>query len=475
MPRFRPTPRLQWPFLLLALAACPDGKAPQQPGTGTGTGGSKQLKRQLSSLPYVNWVPVKKKDRGLSGVTRHNPDRAYRGLNLYCSLPRARARLVDMFGRQVHSWASQAGQPSPPELEWRRTWSHLDFIGWQHVKMTRSGELFVVVYLYGLLKLDWDSRVLWVAPFGAHHDIDVADNGEIYTLAAEKRQVRHQGRKLRILDDLVLILGPDGKQRRRISMLKVLRADPRTAPLLKKKLDWAAPHFANNFAAQALLAQALIKDKRRLQLTAAAYQQILTDRFAGTKRIERMLMISMLPMDPLHVNSLEILRRDVEGLGRKGDLLLSVRELDLVLVMDPRQAKIRWTFGPDVLQRQHQPSLLDSNRLLIFDNGTFARRSRVVELDPASSKIVWSYQAKDFFSPIRGGCQRLPNGNTLIVESERGRALEVAPDGALVWEFFNPDTKDPFMGRERAPIYRMTRLAPEFLARPTSAPTRLNR
>ena len=183
-------------------------------------------------------------------------------------------------------------------------------------------------------------------------------------------------------------------------------------------------------------------------------------------------MTSMLPMDPLHCNSLQILRRDVEGLGRKGDLLLSVRELDLVLILDPRQARIRWIYGPGVLQRQHQPSLLDNNRLLIFDNGTFAKRSRVVELDPAKSKIVWTYQARGFFSPIRGGCQRLPNGNTLIVESERGRALEVAPDGTLVWEFFNPDMKDPFMGRVRAPIYRMTRIAPGFLPRPTSAPTR---
>ena len=31
----------------------------------------------------------------------------------------------------------------------------------------------------------------------------------------------------------------------------------------------------------------------------------------------------------------------------------------------------------------------------------------------------------------------LDNGNTLIVESERGRVLETAPDGELLWVYNN--------------------------------------
>jgi hypothetical protein len=33
---------------------------------------------------------------------------------------------------------------------------------------------------------------------------------------------------------------------------------------------------------------------------------------------------------------------------------------------------------------------------------------------------------------------RLPNGNTLITESDNGRALEVNRGGEVVWEFYNP-------------------------------------
>ena len=37
-----------------------------------------------------------------------------------------------------------------------------------------------------------------------------------------------------------------------------------------------------------------------------------------------------------------------------------------------------------------------------------------------------------------GTSQRLPNGNTLITESENGRAFEVVPGGDIVWEYNNP-------------------------------------
>jgi hypothetical protein len=44
---------------------------------------------------------------------------------------------------------------------------------------------------------------------------------------------------------------------------------------------------------------------------------------------------------------------------------------------------------------------------------------------------------------VRGAQQRLPNGNTLITESEAGRLLEVTADGEVVWEYINPVTGRP--------------------------------
>jgi hypothetical protein len=91
-----------------------------------------------------------------------------------------------------------------------------------------------------------------------------------------------------------------------------------------------------------------------------------------------------------------------------------------------------------------------------------------VELDPVAKKIVWTYKGsppRSFFSGVRGGCHALPNGNVLVTDSERGRVFEVTRDGKMVWEFFNPDLKSPYVPDRRAPIYRMARFGTERIER----------
>ena len=78
----------------------------------------------------------------------------------------------------------------------------------------------------------------------------------------------------------------------------------------------------------------------------------------------------------------------------------------------------------------------------MFDNQGCDGKSKVVEFEPFTQEVVWSYRgdaSNDFYSELSGSCQRLGNGNTLITESNRGRAFEVTADGTMVWEFFNPN------------------------------------
>jgi hypothetical protein len=79
----------------------------------------------------------------------------------------------------------------------------------------------------------------------------------------------------------------------------------------------------------------------------------------------------------------------------------------------------------------------DQNRLKIRDN-----YSRILEIDPISQEVVWSYSGNrknSFYSKCCGMVQRLPNGNTLIIETSTGRAFEVTPNGETAWEFKNPN------------------------------------
>jgi hypothetical protein len=66
-----------------------------------------------------------------------------------------------------------------------------------------------------------------------------------------------------------------------------------------------------------------------------------------------------------------------------------------------------------------------------------------------------------FFSNFCGTAERLPNGNTLIVESDNGRAFEVTSAGAIVWEFHNPHRAGE-EGEFIARLFDLVRLPPEF-------------
>ena len=56
--------------------------------------------------------------------------------------------------------------------------------------------------------------------------------------------------------------------------------------------------------------------------------------------------------------------------------------------------------------------------------------------------------------------QRLPNRNTLITETDTGRAFEVTPEGEIVWQFLNPHRTGPD-NTYVASLFALDRIAPE--------------
>lgn len=65
-------------------------------------------------------------------------------------------------------------------------------------------------------------------------------------------------------------------------------------------------------------------------------------------------------------------------------------------------------------------------------------RAGAITLGPAQPAWTWvGAEREKFYSPFISGVQRLPNGSTLITEGVTGRLLEVASDGAVVWEWMN--------------------------------------
>ncbi len=130
-----------------------------------------------------------------------------------------------------------------------------------------------------------------------------------------------------------------------------------------------------------------------------------------------------------------------------GNILLSFRNISTVCIVDKSSGKVIWQWGPGEIAHQHDAIMLENGNILLYDNGShrlndsFLCYSRAVEVNPKTNKIEWQYVAnppQSFYSAVISGCQRLPNGNTLICEGTKGRAFEVTMDGEMVWEYTFP-------------------------------------
>jgi hypothetical protein len=373
----------------------------------------------LKSLPYVSWVPSENTIHK-SGVILYDKKLSFQGLNLYNSRDLTTAYLMDMSGNIVHSWTSRISEHD----------------GWHYVELFKNGDLLANVDEEAWIKLGWNSDVKWVSHGRYHHDVAVAENQDIYTFARKDDLVFHYGLPLPILNECIVILSPEGMVKREIPLYKIVN----------KKF-----HFGISVSIKEILSI------YRYILNVKNYKEILTQRQGG-----HFIFGEDTPFDIFHANSIEIIDRNIDGLCKKGDLMISIRQLNLIAILDINKEEIVWSWGPGVLLRQHHPTLLENGNILVFDNGeeNIRRYSRILEVDPITKHIVWEYKAHvpdDFFSPYQGGSQRLPNGNTLITNSYSGQVFEVTQDGRIVWDFYNPRIKK--RSKKRAAIYRMMRIA----------------
>jgi len=185
------------------------------------------------------------------------------------------------------------------------------------------------------------------------------------------------------------------------------------------------------------------------------------------------------------------------------NVIISSRQASFIAIV-ARDGSIAWQLGPDFTRSrelqtirqiigQHHPHIIPkglpgAGNLLVFDNGgssgyglgspiapdgqgTFARAgSRVLEINPVTLELVWSYSAARFFSNNISSAQRLANGNTLVTEGANGRIFEVTKEGNIVWEYMNPLFGGPQASNN---VYRAYRVPYEWIAqipRPKEVP-----
>lgn len=355
--------------------AHPPGRWHFDPASLAGKDGEAELARVLS-LPYMaGKAPAPSR----AGVLHHDPSLASAGLSLYVSGHGPEARLIGMEGELRHRWEYPFERAFPEKS------GDLDTAYFRRAHLSTRGELLAIFQGGGMIKLDRDSNLLWRSDLPYFNHLSVGPDGAIYAIT-KRATVRAQLRDAEtILEDSIVVLSPDGELLRRISLL---------------------------------------------------------DCFASSAWAAKLHPLPDYP-DILHTNTVELIRSSPPEAAfpyRRGDLLVSLREVNIVAFIDPRQQTVRRAWrGP--WRAQHQPVFLPTSRILLFDNKGAGDHSRVLEFDVSTHEIVWEYHGVEgdlLASPEAGSCQRLANGNTLITDSERGRAIEITPEGKRAWEFVSP-------------------------------------
>jgi len=342
---------------------------------------------------------------GPLGVRRHVKSRAFDGYTLFSPAFGYMEYLIDMNGLVVHRWPVEHSQLA---------------------ELLPNGNLLYDNYGYGLKEIRPDGTVVWSWEGPYHHDFQRLPDGDTILLI---------GRETPVIDGFY-------------------------SPGLEPKSMWTDFVIRINSSGDVIWEFSFaehVEEIRRLSGLPSPVRYVKRD---GAGREEEWA-----PSDWAHTNTIEVLPDTPLGREdsrfRRGNLLFSFRALDIIGVIDPRREEIVWAWGLGILDGQHQPTMLEDGHILVFDNGTYRNWSREIEMDPATGEIVWSYDGgSKFFSPFRSGVQRLPNGNTLVCESDAGRIFEVTREGEVVWDYWSP-----FMGQgpenQGRHIYRATRYTEE--------------
>lgn len=373
-----------------------------------------------SKLPEFVWERTYERQ----GVRIADGDEVQPGLTLISSTWRDTdwrpgLKLIDANGHTVHRWRLDPGEVFHDSV----TGFSLDRVDGHGSHLFPNGDLLVNIEPVGTVRLDACSRVLWRLPVGSHHSIVRADDGSFWIPGSTHKSAATSPdypdglpglAQDTIVHDLLVNVSEDGEVLETINLLDLL--------------------YGNGL-------ERYIVKSRRLGAT-----------------------------DIAHLNDIEPLMAEMANdypLFKEGDLVVSLRNVDLVFVFDPESRRVKW-HESDPFLSQHDPDFIGDGWIGVFDNnkdrtkrGTLLGGSRIVAVQPHTGavEVLFPTERSDvFYTSVMGKWQKLENGNLLLTESVAGRVVEVAPDGRTVWEWVKkPYDEDHVTEVDEATRYDLTR------------------
>ena len=266
-------------------------------------------------MAYLSGTRPATSGDGAVSVTLHDPDRSHPGVNLVVDTHGPEAVLIDMDGRRLHAWRHDFRQAFP-DSNIRPGAEGIQY--WRRAALLDDGGLLAIFEGAGLVRLARDSSLLWTFDEAVHHDLEVQEDGSIYVLTREAGMRPEIHREHPVTEDLVVVLSPEGRVVRRVSILDAIRRSDFNSLLARTEGHG----------------------------------------------------------DLLHTNTLEVLDgrlADALPAFARGNVLLSFPKIDTLAVLDLEAETIVWSLS-GMTGYQHEPTVLDSGRLLVFDNWVGAAR-----------------------------------------------------------------------------------------------------
>jgi hypothetical protein len=323
------------------------------------------------------------------------------------ALERARGWRILVGGFMLNGEFTHAALALSPELEVVRAWK-LSEEGVAGVEPRVSYQKYVhgfallpdgsVIFSFipgvTLQRVDACSRRVWATPGSFHHAVSLAnDKNFVWSLRDEPVNEKE------VTETLVRVAVATGEVVKRISVDDIVAANP-TIDILQIKQD--DDNWGN-----------------------------------GNPRNKP----EVWGYDPLHLNDVEELPAAYAGSFNgfvAGDLLVSVRNLNLIFVLDPETLKVKWWHSGS-WRRQHDPDWEPNGTISLLDNRMSRDYSRIVRITPFSDQVEVAFDGRtnDFYTRIRGNHQFTPAGNLLVASTQQGRAFEVDRDGQPVLEVYS--------------------------------------
>ncbi len=287
---------------------------------------------------------------------------------------------------------------------------------------TPQGDVLFNYEYCGTVKLDQCGQVLWSIARTTHHSVVPAEAGGYWVLGRNRWSVGEQPDWVPavfepedgvLMEDTILRVSEDGEVVEEISIPEVMQEGGLEALLT------ASP---NTYPFDAIDGIELVHANKVAELPSAL--------------------------------------ADAYPLFDAGDLVISLRGRNLVLVIDPDDHRVKWhQTGPWL--RQHDPHFGPDGKISIFNNNVYGPAyvdgrvdlttpftTNILHVDPATGETEVAYgeaPGQEMLSVIRGKHQLLDDGGMLITEFDAGRVLQVDAAGRTVWEYVNA-FDDEFVG-----------------------------